>query len=318
METTPSTTQPATPAVITGDLKLQVFKKLGKQYEVLLQQAENLKFDKNNLAAGAEEMKVIRAMETAIKDLENPFTERWKNWNESRKSILDPVANVLKTKAAEYTKLASEVTAERARQEAEKNRIKTIKDTIASFTIEFSGKIAAANDLPTLTNLQMRLGSEKSRKSFYQEFITDFFHECNGLEIALRAQKEKLTKLKELAKAEETADDEKLMEIFGQREVIEADIEQTRNDVQEKAINASTRADETIVAESTVETPKARRTSKEWRVDDVKVLLKKRPDLVDFVPNKEKIDAMLKERAKAKVFVEETVDGITFFLKPTY
>lgn len=307
-----------TPEVIAGSLKLQL-SKLGLQYECTLQKANDIKFSKETINQDYEPLKKLRELSTAIADLENPYTKFWSDWNKARKSIADPIVLALAEKTAAFTKMAEEIKRENDKLEAERVRIKGIKDAINAFTVDFAGKIAAATDNDTLIAIQMRIGTEKSHKVKWGEFIADFFEACKGLESSLKIQKSKIAELKKLEDSEKTADDAQLMEIMEMKETIVAEIEQGKIDVQEITVRAATSATETVVPESLSLAPKARRTAKKWRVDNLTLLYKKRPDLVDLIPNKEKIDAMLDERRKAKVFIEETTsDGITFYEEKSY
>lgn len=305
------------PEAVKGGLKLEIFKKIGKQYEVALQHGENVSFDKENLALGYGELEVFRKFKKAIQDLENPWTQKWSEWNAQRKSLLDPVAKIETEKTATYTKLAGEIKAEKDKQDAEILRVQSIKDAIKNFTIEFSGKIAGAEIMSQLAAIQMRIGSEKNRKSFYAEFYEDFVTSCDMLQEALKKQKEHLLLLQKLDKKAETADDGELMEIMDKKELITAGIEQNKTDVQESALKAST-APETIVPESTIISPKPKRRVWDYEVTDINLLLRKTPELVSVQPNHEKIKELMRKRLAEKTLVEETVNGLRILQKISY
>lgn len=305
----------------TGELKLKL-SKLGLQYETVLQKAEDIKFSKETLQQDFLPLKSLRELHTSIKAMENPFTASWKKWNEDRKSLFDPVDTLLTKKTGEYTTLATEIKKELADQEAEKLRIKNIKDFISSFTIEFAGKIAAADSFAALNAIHMRIGTEKSRKTFYSEFLPDFVEACKGLENALRDQKGKVKELEGLDKKAVTATDEEQLVIMDEKELVVAQIEQNKLNVQQETVNAASAPTETIVAESTFVAPKPRRTTIDWEVKDFNLLSKKNPELVVVQANVFEVDKLAKELRESKKWPkgqeEYMHNGIRFFEKYSY
>jgi len=315
-----NTTQPTTEVVntvITGEIKLRL-SKLGLQYEKVLQDAENIKFSKETLDQDFAPLKKLRELSTKLAEEENPHTKAWAKWNGDRKSLLDPVKATLATKTAEYTKLATEIKAELAKQQKEAARIQLIKDTISSFTIEWAGKIAAADSITALTAAQMRIGTEKSRKSFYAELYPDLIAACQVLETALKTQKEKVRELEGLGKKAASANDEQLIEIIEKKELITAEIEQAKNQVQEDSVNAITSTTvETLVPESTLVAPKARRTSWQMKIVDPKKAFA--AGMVEVELNKVKAKAVLDELKKASPDNDAFFkDGIHYYQEKSY
>jgi predicted nucleic acid-binding Zn-ribbon protein len=319
-------TTPNTSVVSTTKTEILVaLGKLGLQYQKLLQAGEDISFTKDTINQDYEPLKKLREVSTAIKDMENPWTEKWSQWNKDRKSLLDPVTALLGTKTAEFTTLANEIKADQLKADNEKKRVADIKAAISSFTLDYSTKIAQATTFEELNTLHMRMGAEKSRKNVYQEFMPDLQEAIVGLEISLKTQKQNIKDLQELegqkAAALQSGDDEALMGLIEKEEEITSKITETGTTVQEAAIS-SVSNNEVVEVDSILPTaPKPRRTVLDWEVTDIQLLYKKRPDLAEILPLNEEIDNLAKEIRKAggKNFkLDTSIPGLKIYMKEIF
>jgi hypothetical protein len=306
----------ATIDLTKAELTLQLSKE-GLAYQDLLQQAENVVFTKDNLNEERTALISLRKVKSKLDAMENPHTKAWKGWNESRKSLVDPVAAVLQKKESEFRKLANEIAAENAKIEAEKQRKAGILAEIDSFFINQSQAIAAATTLEELVRIQKLIGSHKAAAR-YGEYLPLMVQKASNLEELIKVQKEAVKILSSLNRQEKAAeaigDDETVLAMRELREGTMQVIEQTKIDVQESAINMATQADvvepEVVVAEA----PKARRTSWQWEMVDEKAATKANLTLV--VPDEKKIGEILKE--KRKLETECTENGIRYYQERSY
>jgi hypothetical protein len=268
-------------------------------------------------------LKTLRSVQKKLGDIENPYTANWKAWNEARKSLVDPIADLLKRKEAEYRALALEIEADKKKAEQERLRIAGIRESINSFFIAQSQAIAGAKTLEELTGIEKLIGSHKANSSRYAEFLPELVEKASLLTPLIKTQKESIKKLEALKAAEnaanEAGDDQAVIDARESQELLTDKIQEMSIKVQEKAIGMATKAD---VVEPEVVMPQsvsARRSVWTWEVVDIKETQKKMPNFVDLTPNKEKIDEYLKAKKAEGVSGDEfTVFGIKFYLKRTF
>lgn len=316
------TTTPISAEVTKAELTLSLSKD-GLAYQKLLQDGENLKFTKDNLVEEGASLKTLRTVQNKLSDTENPYTANWKAWNEARKSLVDPIADLLKRKEAEYRALALEIESDKKKAEQEKSRVAGIREAINSFFIAQSQAIAGAKTLEELTGIEKLIGSHKANSSRYAEFLPELVEKASLLTPLIKTQKESIKKLEALKAAEnaanEAGDDQAVIDARESQELLTDKIQEMSIKVQEKAIGMATKAD---VVEPEVVMPQsvsARRSVWTWEVVDIKETQKKMPNFVDLTPNKEKIDEYLKAKKAEGVSGDEfTVFGIKFYLKRTF
>ena len=318
------TTTPVSIEVTKAELTLSLSKE-GLAYQQLLQDGENLKFTKDNLVEEGASLKTLRTVQNKLSDTENPYTANWKAWNEARKSLVDPIADLLKRKEAEYRALALEIEADKKKAEQERLRIAGIRESINSFFIAQSQAIAGAKTLEELTGIEKLIGSHKANSSRYAEFLPELVEKASLLTPLIKTQKESIKKLEALKAAEnaanEAGDDQAVIDARESQELLTDKIQEMSIKVQEKAIGMATKADvvepEVVMSES----PKPRRTTYEWTCHDVDLLFKKMPHLVTLTPNKEKIDELLVTKRLEGAFKDtDSIEffGITFFIKKIF
>jgi len=300
--------------VTTSELMLTLSKE-GLAYQELLQQCENVVFTNDNLEAERIKLTNIQKLETKIKNMVNPHTSAWQGWNDSRRSILDPVTELKVRKSAEFKKKADENAAIAAKAEAEKQRITGIKSAIDVFFLGQSQAIAAAKTPEELVKIEKLIGSHKANSSRYQEFLPVMVAKAVNLTELIKVQKEAIKILTALNRKEmASGDDAEILELREQQEQIQQTLEQTKINVQEKAISMATQADvvepEVVLAKEA----KPRLSKWYWQMVDEKAATK--AGLTTVIPNKEKIDALLKEKREAET--ECTENGIRYYIEKSY
>lgn len=309
--------------VTKAELQVSLTKE-GLQYQQLLQEGENVKFTKENLSEQGGCLKTLRSVKKKLEEKENPYTANWKAWNEARKSLIDPINELITRKEGEYRTLAQEIEAEKKKEEQERERVAGIKQAIDNFFLSQSQAIAGAKTLADLTAVEKIIGSHKANKARYAEFLPELIQKADSLTPLIKQQKATLKALEalneEALKAEQSGDDEYILSVLEKKNSFESKIDELHIRVQETAINMATQTETVVVPEVVYPaTPKARRTTWEWEVVDIQETLKKMPSFVTLSPNKEKIDEYLKaKRAEGITGEEFTVFGIKFYIKKTY
>lgn len=317
------TTTPVAIDVTKAELQIALSKE-GLQYQQLLQEGENLTFTKDGLVEQGASLKTLRTVQKKLGDIENPYTANWKAWNEARKSLVDPVSDVLKRKEAEYRKLALEIEADKKKAEQEKERVSGIKQAIDSFFIAQSQAIAGAKTLGELTAIEKIIGSHKANKARYAEFLPDLVGKAENLTPLIKQQKDNIRKLEAVkeaeAKATESGDDQAVLNAREAQESLQNKFDEVNIKAQEQAVGMATRVETVVVPEVVLPAaPKPRRQVWTYESTDINETLKKMPNFVDLTLNKEKVDEYLKAKKAEGIEGEEfTVFGIRFFIQKSF
>lgn len=318
------TTTPIAIDVTKAELQIALSKE-GLQYQQLLQDGENLKFTKDNLVEQGASLKTLRTVQKKLGDIENPYTANWKAWNAARKSLTDPVDELLKRKESEYRKLALEIEAEKKQAEQEKERVSGIKQAIDSFFIAQSQAIAGAKTLPELTSIEKIIGSHKANKARYAEFLPELVAKAENLTPLIKQQKDNIRKLEAVKEAEskaaESGDDQAVLDAMEAKEALQNKFDEVNIKAQEQAVGMATKADVVVPEVILPSAPKPRRTTFEWECYDIDLLHKKMPHLVTLTPNKEKLDELLATKKAEGAFKDtDSIDffGVKLFIKKSY
>lgn len=318
------TTTPIAIDVTKAELQIALSKE-GLQYQQLLQEGENLKFTKDNLVEQGASLKTLRTVQKKLGDIENPYTANWKAWNEARKSLVDPVSDLLKRKEAEYRKLAIEIEAEKKQAEQEKERVSGIKQAIDSFFIAQSQAIAGAKTLGELTAIEKIIGSHKANKARYSEFLPELVAKAETLTPLIKQQKDNIRKLEAVKEAEskaaESGDDQAVLDAMEAKEALQNKFDEVNIKAQEQAVGMATKAEVVTPEVVLPSAPKPRRTTYEWVCYDIDLLHKKMPHLVTLTPNKEKLDELLTTKRLEGAFIgTDSIDyfGCKLFIKKSY
>lgn len=305
--------------IIKAELNIEI-SKAGLNYQNLLQEGEDVVFTRENLNEKREALVKLRQVKKVLEDVPNPYTERWKMHNAAKKSLVDPVDELLKRKEAEFRKLALEIDAENKKIEAEKQRVAGIKELINGFFITQSQNIAAASTPNELADIEKLIGSHKANKIRYQELLPELIEKANLLTPLIKEQKEAIKKLEALKskelKAEASGNDQAVLDAREAQEAVQAKIHQTTISVQESAVKMAESSGEVVVADVVVSAaPKARRSAWKWEVVDIKETAKKSPQWVKVVTADEAIDQYLRENKDNFKEDEVTINGIRFYIE---
>mgnify|MGYP006369457489 CR=1 FL=1 len=323
MSTVETTTTALTPEITKAQITLSLNKE-GLAYQNLLQECEDVKFTNDNLNEKRDCLINLRKVKSKLAAMENPFTERWKGWNASKKSLADPVDELLSRKEAEFKKKADENAAAAKKIEDEKIRVKGIKDAIDTFFLEQSQAVANTSDPSEIVRIEKLVGSHRANRSKYQEFLHILNQKADELAPLIKMQKESLRKLNSLEEAENSAtDDQDILDIMEEREGIEKSVAEMYTHIQESTLKMATSPDIAEVDIVASEAPKPRRTTWDFDIPDINNLLKKAPELVLITPDKEKIKEILRKKiADGETKNTEEIlylnGAVRFYLHKTY
>lgn len=291
-----------------------------KNYQALLQNLAGITITPDNvnedLTKDARE--VLKAL-TDKKDEESKEPLQWhKDIMAVYKSLSSPIQEHVERIAEEKKSVATVLAKEKAMQLAEQTRIANAKTAIVDFINKVANMIANAKSDDDVVSIEKMIGSEKTKKSVYQEFLPDLVIQCDELRPQIKTQKENIRELQKVQEDEKKALDSgdiiAATELRGKKEYFEQVIQETGIRIHEKAYDQAVTID--IVAPEAIDAIPKGRTNWKWRVDDIKLLQKKMPHLVKLVPDEDAIEVLLstkKQDGSLDDKMEEKWNGITFY-----
>ncbi len=319
---------PSNPAQITKELVKASYQieKTRLNYEAVLQQAESIVWTRENINEDLlAPAKFVAAKLTEKKDKDKrPFIDAGKVIQNEHNDVFNPLNDAISRKAFEKKQLADVIQKEKDVADAEIRRISNIDATIFKFILTVTEDISMADNDKVIAAIEMRIGSETTRKNIYQEKIKDLKQQCENLRPLIKKQKEYIRTLNAASTqqkaAEKSGDEARAVELREKADEIKEFIDENKIRIQQKALE-QIENNETYVGEPTDDAPSATRSWWKWRVDDVKLLSKKLPSLTMISPNKEAIDALLAEKrdsGELKGMNEFRLPGLTFYLEKSY
>lgn len=294
-------------------------------YQKALQHLTAIKVTKDNVNddLAKEGREVLKAL-IETKEAETAEPLQWhRDVLSAFNSLYDPLEEQVKRIAAEKKKVAEEIKLETMKQQAEQNRINDAKTAIVDFSNKVANLIAAAKTDGDIVAIEKMIGLEKTKKTVYQEFLTELVEKCDALRPQIKDQKENIRKLQQIEEREkaalETGDILTATQMKEEKEQMQEIIQDTGIRIHETAYDQATSV-EVIVPEVADVAPKGR-TNWKWRVDDIRQLQKKMPHLVKLVPDEAAINILLSTKRQDGSLdgkMEEKLFGLTFFNDKTY
>lgn len=314
------------PAAIEGKFNLALtqsnFQKLADKEGKLVYNEDNIEEIKNFLI---DLRAVEKQIETTHEQGKAPAWKECKDWDLGKNTFLSTVAPIKARAHGNYTKLCKDIEDRNRKQEEEKRRVEGIKQTIETTAVQFAKEISECTTTPGLTAIESRINLEKTRTTKYAEFLQlaiTRFSELNGI---LKTQKESVKELERLElerkEAEESGDDNKLIETMEKQESISNKILENQTVVQETAINQSLQSETISVAQEVIPTVKARRTTWKYEMVNKDLMMKKSPELLVVSLDKEKVDGVLKTLKDTKQLEGKTefvMNGLRFYEEKTF
>lgn len=322
------TNLPSNPAQITKELVKASFNidTARLNYLKILQETKNIVWTRENIDQDLLAMpKTVASKLTERKDFyKRPYIDAGKIIQTEYNNVFNPLNDEISIKAAQRKELADQIQREQDKANAEIERLNNIRITMIGFIQSVTNDISEAQTDSQIVLIEKRVGAELSRKNFYSDYLDDFKAQCEELKPLIKKQKEYIKLLISLEKkkvdAMSSGDESVAVDAREKAEGIKEFIEEGKLRLQQKAFEQLENSDVAVGVPMNV-APSATRTTWKWRVDDLQLLYRKMPNLVDLVPNKEKIDSLLAEkRADGSVSGKRELSlfGITFYEDKSY
>lgn len=312
-------------AISTAEAEAQFNKELARVgYQNVLNAVAQIEYTRDNvgqdlLAPATEVLTKLKEKKLAFK---RPYLDIFERVDEIFNSLYGPLNQLVEEKQAQRKRIVQEINAENARIEAENRRKKELQDKINEYLRRWTDMALSATTTQSLNKLEAQINLAKGRPLEFKEMHENFIERCDAILPIIRQQKEKVGELEAVMADFERAKQENDEELH--KKSIEKELELSRklraeqDELQNKAFEAISTE---IVQNVVHETIKPSRKQFKWRVDDINLLAKKRPDLVNVVPNEEKIretvrqvkGSMLKSKQK-----EVNISGLVIYIDETY
>lgn len=265
-----------------------------------------------------EAEKLVEAERVKLKE---PALKEGNNIDAGAKALKTELELLKKDVAVKYNAMCQDI--EKRRQDAEKvkQEKERIKKLIDDYIMKVAQEIAGLVDIASLTKLQQSLGLEKTRKQTYGDQLPDLIARIDILKPLLDDKKTVLQLSDKTKKDSETALNAGQDELYLQNEEKLEDLGAKVNFNNIQAVEtalSTTNSSAPQVAEEIYPEIKAKRRTWEYSVEDIALLYKKNPELVELIPNHKAIKELMKKQAEDKTLKAGTVNGLTFSYKSTY
>lgn len=297
--------------LVKANIQLELTK-AGLIYQAVLQGLENIHFTRDNIDEMRPKLNPAERLVKVLNDRVNPYKEAWQADNAAKKSLIDPVQEVLSRKKNELAKIAKEIADEAAKIAAEKAKADAEEKAANDFFIKVSQDVSAATTDFEIIRIEKLIGAH-SAKPLYKE-------KAESLKPIIAKQKEHIRELEKLRakelEAEKIGDDEKIIALREQQEKITNKIAEGNETVQHAAIK-NAEIDYIVVESTALPTIKAKRSVWTWELVDIEQA-KKKANWTKTVTNDAVIDEYLKETKENSENEDFVVSGIRFFVKKSY
>lgn len=323
---TPAVLRSMPPDKITKQQIVALFntEKVRHNYNKMLQGLQGMEISSSTLKESYPEFKeadkFIKTITEWRKEQSRPFNDVDALFLEVSKEIIEPISAALLQKKEQVRAASAINSAEIAKAKKEQERIDTIVRSIGDFINKITADITLSTTDDQIVSIQKRIGAEKSRTGFYQEYIDELKTKCDSLSVTINNHKDKIRELSQFNAAYKQAlnnnDDTKAALIREKIEEKTEEISENSIRLQEQAFTQSLDISSTQVGQPEISVAKGRVHRWLWEVNNIELLKKKNPELTQVVPNDEAINALLKEKRDAGEFkdVEEVeFNGILFY-----
>jgi hypothetical protein len=296
-------------------------------YENMIKDLADIRVEPGNLIASQEKTKLAKKIEKAIDELrvseKRPHDDNAETIQKAFMEFLIPLRAEIKRVTGDINTVNTAELAAKKKAEDNNNRILSVRAAIEAFINNTIRNISAARTDKEIVLIQKAIGTEKSRKGFYGDLMPQLEAACETLTPQINERKEDIRINTALTQKEQEAlqsgDIQVATDIKEEKEFLEIKMQEDIIRLQETAFEASSGV-EVVLTETTTQTVKGRRLWR-WKVDDIKLLAKKMPELVRLEPDVYAIEALLAEKRKdGSLDGEEsvTINGLTFFIKYGY
>lgn len=293
-----------------------------------LDQAKAIRHDKEGLSANYELLLRLRSIWEFLDKRRKEEDKAEKDIIATRKvgyeEIMNPIAELLDAADPHIFVLNTEILLEERRIGETIQKQITTRDSLAEFVNDTIRAIVGAPDNKELVRIQKLIGSEKSHKNKYGEYAPIAEEAFDDLLKLIDGRKKLIVESarleEDLKNAIKENDQPAVIQIKEMLEVGKRELEENAAGIADDAFKKVSGLP--IVGSDFISKAVKPRTHRwSWRVDDIELLYKKRPDLVVKEPNTKAINAFLKEKTEAEEldeYTETSFSGLTLFRKPFY
>lgn len=301
--------------------------KLNITLDALREMERNLVYNEDGLPQIIEfENKLKKALNVVDAEYEKekkPIREQGKVVDAGRNLIYNPINKIFENLKINKTRVCEAIDKRKKEADEAKEKKDQQKRDTDNAILNLSEKLAAATTIEQLRSIENILNLQTANTSKYGEYLEELKTRCVPIRKLIGERKETIKAKLDLDIKEQEAtkkgDDEHLEAILDQKQDLEDILFENSTKIQETASSQSLNS--VSRSEQVFSSAPVKRRTKEWQVVDLQLLFKKRPDLVDLVPNKEKIDELLKWDVENGIFGKDadyTLNGIRFYEKKTY
>lgn len=311
--------------------KYEIEKRLKREamaanYQAILDAVGSIRFTRENVAEDllAPARKVLDDLKKTKDEIKRPHLDANTEAERVYKELSQPLQQLVDDKIREKTKIANQIEAERQQIEAEKRRIEGITDYIKHFFTESVNYLLRQNvTSQDIVKLEMRIGNELSRKSYYGDLYPIFVAKTDEIRKIIAERKEFVRRAEKLDKelAKNSDNQEKVAEILEEKEDISIFLLQNKTELQEEATSVSPQDLGIHVGESTAMPVIAARRQWTYEVTDIGELYRKHPELVKIEPDAAAIRAFsTKIRSQSENIGKNEINlpGIRFYQEKKY
>lgn len=262
-------------------------------------------------------------LEKRRKSEDKPERDRIKARKEGYDQITNPMVELLNRAEPILIAINDEIEKEEKEQLQAIQADNEIRSRHLEFANETTKSVVSAIDNKELVRIQRLIGTEKSKSKFYGKYHEKLSDLCDIL-LSLIENRKKIIKENDelLQKQKEALDKGDMALATALKEQIELNETVIRQNADSIAADAFNQISEIALMGTTFEsqtiTPRLRRLS--YKIDDIELLYKKSPELVELEPNKKAIGELLKQKEEAGELADDllVLPGITLYRKKFY
>lgn len=227
-------------------------------YQQLLQDLTGITVTRDNVNDDLTETarEVLKLLEVQKNEQSKEPLQHHKDIMAVYKDLANPLSVEVERINGEKKIVALAVHNEQQQQLAEQNRINNAKAAIITFTNSVAVKISEAKNDSDIVALEKLIGSEKTKKGVYQEFLTELIDSIEAMRPQIKQQKENVRELQKLSEeeklAEQSGDIVELTRLKEEKEYQQAVIQETGIRIHETAFEKASSID--IVAPEVMDT----------------------------------------------------------------
>jgi hypothetical protein len=295
-------------------------------WQTLFDTAKKIKVEKETIGVNYADALKLRELHGYLrnkqKQEDEPDKARIKARKEGYDNYCKPIEEILSALDPEFHRINNEILEEEDDIEAVIAKQNEIRTRHITFVNDIVQQIAIAPDAKDLARIQSLVGSEKSRTSYYGSYFHNVEDSCNEMLKLIESRKNIIKEngktKKAYDKAIEKGDHAAAVEL---KELMEYNDRVIKENAQTIAESAYKKVAEIALQNSELISASIKPRQRRWsyKIQDIDLLHKKNPELVNLEPNAKAIGAFLKEKVKDMTDGQEfEMNGLVIYQKYFY